>query len=147
MTRPALAVACLLATLAGASPALADPAERTAPVAVRVIVAHAIREPGRIDPACKDLEKQISSLGFGSLHMVRKEILMLRMGQRGAMPLPSGSELRIVPLSIIRERLNMRVEVPGAVNTRLQMHSGRPVIVGGPRHEGGHLIVQIVPEY
>jgi hypothetical protein len=33
------------------------------------------------------------------------------------------------------------------VNTRLQMTSGSPVIVGGPKHRGGNLILQIIPEY
>jgi hypothetical protein len=140
---PFAAAATLL--VLGASPASAEPREQ--PIAVRVMVAHARVEQGRVDPECESLQKQLAPLNFGSLHAVQLRTFRLHMGQRGAIALPTGAELRIVPLSIIRKRLNLRVEVPGTVNTRLQMSSGKPVIVGGPRHEGGHLIVQIIPEY
>jgi hypothetical protein len=134
------------AALLGARLAAADP-PTAQPVSVRIIVAHAASAPGSVDPECEELKAQLAPITFGSLHVVQKRQFSLAMGERGALPLPTGTELRIVPLSIIRERLNLRVEVPGAVNTRLQMQRGRPVILGGPRHAGGHLIVQIVPEY
>ena len=137
---PIAAAATLL--ILGAAPASAEPREQ--PVAVRVMVAHAVVEPGRVDPECESLQKQLAPLKFGSLRAVQVRTFRLHMGQRGAIMLPTGTELRIVPLSIIRKRLNLRVEVPGTVNTRLQMSSGRPIIVGGPRYEGGHLIVQII---
>ncbi len=93
------------------------------------------------------LKKRLGPIRVGSLRKVGNWAFHLRMGQAGALALPTGAQLRIVPLSIIRERLHLRVQLPGVVNTRLQMTSGRPVIVGGPRHKGGNLIVQIIPEY
>jgi hypothetical protein len=142
---PGLALAFLI--LAWASPASADPPEEARRVAVRVLVAHAAQGEGKVDPECESLRKQLGPMRFGSLHAVATRHFMLRMGENGAIALPTGADLRIVPLAIIRKRLNLRVEVPGVVNTRLQMTSGRPVIVGGPRHKGGHLIIQIIPEY
>ena len=133
--------------LSSASSALAEPAAKTNSIAVRVLVARGGMEPGGIDKDCKELVSQLGPLRFQSLKLVQKRTIYLQMGQRGAVQLPTGGDLRIVPLSIIRERLHMRVEMPGVVNTRLRMQSSRPVIVGGPRHQGGHLIVQIIPEY
>jgi hypothetical protein len=127
--------------------ASADRPEEVRLVAVQVLIAHAAQEGEGVDPRCEELRKQLGPMRFKSLRVVQERRFRLRMGEHGGLALPSGTDLRIVPLSIIRKRLNLRLEVPGVVNTRLQMTSGRPVIVGGPRHRGGHLIVQIVPEY
>ena len=142
---PALAIAALL--VAWNSLASADEPKAVQRVVVSVLIAHAAPGEGGVDPRCESLRKQLGPMKFGSLHTVAERQFKLRMGERGTMVLPTGADLRIVPLAIIRERLNLRVQVPGVVNTRLQMTSGRPVIVGGPRHKGGHLIVQIIPEY
>jgi hypothetical protein len=142
---PALAIA--FALMAWTSAAAADPPKEAQRVSVSVLVAHGTPGKGKVDAKCESLRKQLGPMQFGSLHTVTERRLKLRMGEQGAVVLPTGADLRIVPLSIIRQRLNLRVEVPGVVNTRLQMTSGRPVIVGGPRHKGGHLVVQIIPEY
>jgi hypothetical protein len=114
---------------------------------VRVLIALAVAEGAEVEPRCKELRKRLGPMHVGSLRALHEEIFRLRMGEQGALTLPTGANLRIVPLAIIRQRLNLRVQVPGIVNTRLQTTSGRAVIVGGPRYQGGHLIVQIIPEY
>ncbi len=140
MAAPALVVGLLL---------IAAQTVRAEPQMVRVyvLIAHADRSGDHVDPDCESLKKRLGPIRVGSLHKVGNWAFHLRMGQAGALELPTGAQLRIVPLSIIRERLHLRVQLPGLVNTRLQMTSGRPVIVGGPRHKGGNLIVQIIPEY
>ena len=143
---PGSLVAAALVALA-AEPAMAEPPQARPQVAVRVLVAHALKEGSLVDPRCEQLRKRLGPMRFGSLRAVQERQFLLHMGENGAVTLPTGARLKIVPLSIVRKRLNVRVEVPGVVNTRLQMTSGRPVIVGGPRHDGGHLIVQITPEY
>ncbi len=139
-------VAAALVALA-AAPAMAEPPKTKPQVTVRVLIAHAMKEGSQTDPRCEQLRKRLGPMRFGSLRAVQERQFLLHMGENGAMVLPTGARLRVVPLSIVRKRLNVRVEVPGVVNTRLQMTSGRPVIVGGPRHSGGHLIVEITPEY
>jgi hypothetical protein len=141
------AVAVASVPLIWGAAASADRPEEISRVAVQVLIAHAAQEGDGIDPRCEELRKQLGPMRFSSLRVVQERRFRLRMGEDGALALPTGAALRIVPLSIIRKRLNLRLEVPGVVNTRLQMTSGRPVIVGGPRHRGGHLIVQIIPTY
>ncbi len=116
-------------------------------VHVQVFVAHAALVGNEIDPECMDLKRRLGPMKVGSLHKVGDRAFHLKFGQPGAMVLPTGGKLRIVPLSIIRKRLHLRVQMNGVVSTRLQMTSGSPIIVGGPKHKGGNLIVQIVPEY
>ncbi len=116
-------------------------------VHVRVFVAHAALSGNEIDPECMDLKRRLGPMKVGSLRKVSNRAFHLKFGQSGAMVLPTGGKLRVVPLSIIRERLHLRVQMSGVVSTRLQMTSGSPIIVGGPKHKGGNLIVQIVPEY
>ena len=116
-------------------------------VHVKVFVAHAAMVGNEVDPECVDLKRRLGPMKVGSLHKVSDRAFHLKFGQSGAMVLPTGGKLRVVPLSIIRKRLHLRVHMPGVVSTRLQMTSGSPVIVGGPKHKDGNLIVQIVPEY
>ena len=125
-------------------PVQADEPDR---VHVQIFVAHAMLTGNEVDPDCRDLKRRLGPMKVGSLHTVSRRAFHLKFGESGAMVLPTGGKLRVVPLSIIRERLHLRVQMPGVVNTRLQMTSGSPVIVGGPKHKGGNLIVQIVPEY
>ncbi len=143
---PGSLVAAALVALASA-PAIAEPPKAKPQVAVRVLIAHAMKEGSVVDPQCEQLRKRLGPMRFGSLRAIQERRFLLHMGENGALVLPTGARLKVVPLSIVRQRLNLRVEVPGVVNTRLQMTNGRPVIVGGPRHSGGHLIVQITPEY
>jgi hypothetical protein len=116
-------------------------------VHIQVFIAHASPSGNEVDPECSRLKKRLGPMKVGSLHKVGNQAFDLRFGEAGDMSLPTGAKLRIVPLSIIRERLHLRVQVPGMVNTRLEMTSGSPVIVGGPKHRGGNLILQIIPEY
>ena len=60
---------------------------------------------------------------------------------------PQGQEVRLLPISIVNRELHMQVEMPGRVNTRMRMTSGRGVILGGVRHDDGYLIVHLQPVF
>jgi hypothetical protein len=125
----------------------AKPPAKAQQVGVHILVALAAQEGAEVDTGCKELRKRLGPMHVGSLRTVQKRKLVLRVGQHGALALPTGDNLKILPITIIGQQLNLRVQVRGLVNTRLQTTSGRPLIVRGPRHKGGHLILQIVPEY
>jgi hypothetical protein len=41
----------------------------------------------------------------------------------------------------------MQVQMPGVVNTRLRIQSGRSLILAGQRHSDGYLIIEIRPTF
>ena len=131
--------------------ALAQAQERAVPapqvVSVRVMVVHASQEKGTIDPECRDLPRQLGPLKFGALRLIQQRRLRLDMGQRGSVALPGGREVRMLPVSIVKRRLFMNLEVPGQVNGQFSLRPGRPLVLGGQRHQGGHLIVYIEPDF
>ena len=73
----------------------------------------------------------------------------LRLGREesGRLLLPEGREVRFLPISVLHRKLHMQVEMPGILNTRMRMTSGRGVILGGVEHGAGYLIVYMVPNF
>lgn len=136
--------------LSHVGPAIAQGPETgpdTAPVRLHVMVVHALREKGTIDPECRDLPRRLGPLQFGGLHLIQQRHLRLHLGQRAAVSLPDGREVRMLPLSIVKKRLFMNLEMPGQVNGQLRLRRGHPIVLGGQRHRNGHLIVYIEPDF
>jgi hypothetical protein len=124
-----------------------DPGDAV-PISVEVQVAFASnqREEGHIDPACADLQDRLP-MRFSTLEMLTRERLKLTFGEVGRMRLPTGRQMDLVPISVVRNHLHVHFQMQGLVNTRLQMRSGVPVIVGGESHEGGQIIVMLTPRF
>lgn len=122
-------------------------AQKTQRIAVRVRVVHAGDQSGPIDPALEDLKGHLGPFKFGSLRMLERRNLKLRFGERGEVALPTGSPLRIQPISIHGRQLHMHVELPPEMNGRLRKKSGERLILGGQRYENGQLIIEIVPDF
>ncbi len=117
------------------------------PVTLRVMVVHAGKQPGPIDKECADLPRHLGPMKFGTLRLIQQRRLRLRLGESGSVPLPTGPPIRMLPVSIHNRYLHMYVEMPGKVNGRIQLRRGQPMVLGGLRHDNGHLIVYIEPEF
>ncbi len=139
-------VAALALGWAGIAPAQVAGSAAPAVVSVRVMVVHASQQ-GTIDPECRDLPRQLGPLKFSGLQLIQQRRLQLSMGERAAVALPGGREVRMLPVSIVKRRLFMNLEVPGQVNGQFSLRPGRPLVLGGQRHQGGHLIVYIEPDF
>ena len=147
LARPAawIAVAGLAALCA--APAFAQAPASGRPVQLRVSVVHAAERAGEIDPQLRDLPRALGPMKFGTLRLINQRQLSLGVGQRGHVTLPDRREVTMTPMSVEPRQVEMRVQIPGQVNSQLNMSPGRPVVVGGPRHEDGHVIVYIEPEF
>lgn len=137
----------LLAVALVAGAAYADPV--TDPVTIDVQVAHASNtiKPARVDPDCRQLQRQLP-MRFNHLTTQQKKKLDLKMGQAGTIQLPSGRPVRFIPISIVEDRLHMHLGIRGLVETRLQLQNGKAVIVGGEKDaSGGRIIVLVRPSF
>ena len=150
MPREASVAAFLLVALAVALPetARAEDPMGAVPVSVEVQVAFASNQSaeGQIDPACAELQSRLP-MPFSTLQMLTRERLKLTFGEVGRMRLPSGRQMELVPISVVRNHLHVHFQMEGLVNTRLQMRSGVPVIVGGESYEGGQIILMLTPRF
>jgi hypothetical protein len=123
------------------------PPAATQAVYLRVRVIHADEAKGGIDKECADVPKTLGPMQFGTLRLIREKRLKLVFGQEGRVVLPEGREVKMLPVSILHRQLYMHLEMPGSMNGQLRVRPGKPIVLGGPAHEGGHLIVHIEPEF
>ena len=142
-------VAVLALGIPGSQIARADSKDRASDrtVLVRALVVHAEKKPGQVDWICEKLRKKLEPMNFGTLRVMQRRQFKLRFGESGRLTLPGGREVRFLPISVVRHQLHMQVEMPGPVNTRMRMMSGRGVILGGVEHGDGYLIVHMVPNF
>jgi hypothetical protein len=138
---PGLGLLGLLFALAGASHA-----QDASEVELDVRVIYATQEKGVIDPDCRDLQKRLP-MTFGSCQIVQSERFRLEPGDPAQFELPTGRPVRMLPVSVIGPHLHLQFEMSGVMNTRLQLVSGTPVIVGGERHDRGQLILELTPNF
>lgn len=142
---PILFVAAALATSAQAEPESTSAALST-PVAFEVNVCLASQPEGEVDPECSALQNQLP-VRFGTLKVQKRHKVSVTFGEPGGIELPTGSTVEFRPISIVDNQLHMQLEMPGVVNTRLRLQSGRSVILAGQRHEGGYLVIEIRPTF
>ncbi len=138
----ACAASFLFAGVASAQRATPD----IPPITFKISLARALPQEGGIAPECIELARRLP-MRFGSITGCAPTVFRVPFGEHAELALPTGSNIRVLPVTVLRDHLHMQFELPGVVNTRLQMRHGRPVIIGGIPYEGGLLIIQVVPEF
>ncbi len=139
-------LACAASFLFAGAASAQQAAPDIPPVTFKISLAHALPQEGGISPDCVELSRRLP-MRFGSITRCAPTVFRVPFGEQAELALPTGSSIRVLPVTVLRDHLHMQVELPGVVNTRLQMRHGRPVILGGLPHEGGLLIIQVVPEF
>jgi hypothetical protein len=134
----------LLGLLCALAPEARAQDARTVELELRVV--YAMKEKGVVDPDCVDLQKRLP-MPFGSLQTVQSESFLLAPGDAARFELPTGRPVSLLPISVIGRYLHVQFQMTGIMNTRLQLVSGAPVIVGGERHGVGQLILELTPTF
>jgi hypothetical protein len=154
---PMLLVAAALATGAQAEPETVQAIVPSEPVAFEVNVCLASTPEGEVDPECRSIQSQLP-VRFGTLKVQKRHKVSVTFGEPGGIELPTGSTVEFRPISIVESpsvgnrlsriyELHMQVEMPGMVNTRLRIQSGRSLILAGQRHSDGYLVIEIKPTF
>lgn len=116
-------------------------------VQLRVMVIQAFEQArGPSDPECAAVPRKLGPLHFGTLRLIHQRRVRAVMGENLRVLLPDG-EVRMMPVSVVQQRLHMYLNWPGQVNSNVRMQRGKPLILGGPRHGDGHLLVYIEPDF
>jgi len=118
-----------------------------AQVQVRLRVIHASNAGSNVDPALRDLHKELGSLfSFTSYHLMRDETLNLSLNQTASISAHEGRiilEATLVGLHRNVAEIRLRVVREGTeiLNTQVRLFPGRTILVGGPRHRRGGVVI------
>jgi hypothetical protein len=119
----------------------------SAQVQVRLRAIHASDAASGVDPSLKDLHKELGSLfSFTSYRLMREETLNLSLNQPASISSREGRiilETTLVGLhrGVAEVRIKVTREGSEILNTQVRLFPGRTVLVGGPKHTRGGVVI------
>jgi hypothetical protein len=119
-----------------------------AQVAARVRIIEASNKGGTVDPSLKDVHGQLGSLfNFTSYRLLKDETVSIYLRQPVMVPVHPGRSLEMTLLSQPRDAVEMRLRIrrdnTETLNTQVRLSPGRTILIGGPRHGDGVLILAL----
>ncbi|MGZ9163472.1 MAG: hypothetical protein ACXW4J_10670 [Candidatus Deferrimicrobiaceae bacterium] len=129
----------------------AVPSEAADTVAVDVGAVYASNDGTSIDPALGTIRGKLQSMfNYTSYRMLDRKRRSLAVGETGEFELPGGRTMRatLLPAQGDKVRLSIRLSdgPRNLLTTTLGLRRGGMVLVGGPSHQAGVLILLISAE-
>ncbi|MDP2973106.1 MAG: hypothetical protein Q8P64_28430 [Deltaproteobacteria bacterium] len=126
----------------------AFPPMAPAQVQTRLRVIEASNVGSVIDPSLKELHGQLGSLfRYTSYRLLRDERLNLSPNQPASVPVHEGRSIEITQVGLQANLVELRVTIKrgGAdlLNTQVRLSPGRTVLIGGPKHGEGVVILAL----
>jgi hypothetical protein len=142
--RLALAVVAVLA--AGA--VRAEEAATTDLVPLEVTVLQLSDQPGEADPRVERFDRLLrGAIPYQSLTMIDSHRREVPLNGLWTIALPNARSLQLRPLDVDREQGTLlSLDVEESVQGDFRVRRGQPLIVGGPRHGDGKLVVVVDAE-
>ena len=142
---PGLSFLLLLLLLA------AIPAEAADTVAVDVGAVYASNEGNTIDPALGTIQGKLRSMfNYTSYRMLDRKRRTLSVGESGEFELPDRRSMQATPLSARGDKVRLSIRISegtrNLLTTTIGLRRGGMVLVGGPSHQAGVLILIISAE-
>jgi hypothetical protein len=130
---------------------LPSTAEAADKVGVKVHVVHATKAHSKVDPKVKKLAKHYRRLGYTGFRLLDSEQVQLAPKSKKTVSIIGGREMTITVLSRGPKRARLRVQVQGKrgklVDTTVSIRRNGMMIVAGPRHKNGILVLPIWARY
>jgi hypothetical protein len=139
-------VVSLAAFLVGGQP---SPVVAQGPVALRVQVIYAANQPGGVDARLGGLVGELQrTFRYSTYQLLEAPQGSAALDQSWRVSLPDNRALEITPTAIQGDQYSLRVHVVAAsgrplVKTAVRLRRGATVLVGGPKHQQGVLIIAI----
>lgn len=120
----------------------------TAQVQTRIRVIEASSVGSNIDPSLRDLHGQLGSLfRYTSYRLLRDERVQISPKQPAFVPIHGGRSIEITQVGIRANMAEVRVKIKRdeseILNTQVQLYPGKTVLIGGPRHGEGVVILAL----
>ncbi|GAB4362857.1 MAG: hypothetical protein Kow00128_03040 [Deltaproteobacteria bacterium] len=141
----------LLLLLLAAFPAGSVGAPGGGAVTVDLGVVLASQEGTTMDPALSSIQSKLRSMfTYSSYRMLDRQRRDLSVGQTGEFPLPGNRSMRVTPSPPRGKKIRLAVEIReggrNLLSTTLGLSRGGMVLVGGPSHQNGVLILILSAE-
>ncbi len=118
-----------------------------APVKLTVQVIHASNNGAAVDPALAKIKAQLSSLKFSNYQLLETHPLSTKVGAKHAVALPGGRTMDLYPYGISGGSLEVLVTITDGtkriLDTTVRLPNNGTIVVGGPSHGDGVLIVAL----
>ncbi len=115
---------------------------------VKVTVAEISDAKGKIDKRAKRLDLNLrKKFKYNSLKVIKERRLTLGIDEVGSVKLPGGRMFRVRPLNLGDRGLLMAVGWEGEVMMDMRAPNNHLLVIGGPTHGDGQLVVSIEPQY
>ena len=119
---------------------------------VKVEVIKADRNSKVVDPQLKDLVKELSPvLKYSGFSLLKKSEISLKSGEKGEVILSSGRllELRFLGFEDKKAKLTVKILEKGreTFRTTLLLINKGSILIGGPPHEDGVLLLRITGQF
>ena len=129
----------------------AVPSEAADPVSVDVGSVYASNEGTSIDPALGTIRGKLRSMfNYTSYRMLDRKRRSLAVGETGEFELPGRRTMRATPLPAQGDKVRLSIQISDGprmlLTTTLGLRRGGMVLVGGPSHQAGVLILIISAE-
>ncbi len=117
------------------------------PVKLTVQVIQASNQGATVDPALAKIRAQLSSLKFSSYRLLETHPLSTKVGAKHAVALPGGRTMDLYPYGISGGSLEVLVTITDSakriLDTTVRLPNNGTIVVGGPSHGDGVLIVAL----
>jgi hypothetical protein len=112
---------------------------------------YASNEGTSIDPALGTIREKLHSMfNYTSYRMLDRKRRTLPVGEAGEFELPGRRTMRATPLPSRGDKVRLSIQISDGprklLNTTLGLRRGGVVLVGGPTHQAGVLILIISAE-
>jgi hypothetical protein len=120
-------------------------------VSVEVGSVYASNEGSSVDPVLGNIRGKLQAMfNYGSYRLLDRKRRTLAVGETGEFELPGRRTMRVTPVPAQGDKVRLSVHITeGAKNlltTTLGLSRGGMVLVGGPSHQAGVLILIISAE-
>ena len=115
---------------------------------VKVTVAEISNAEGKIDKRAKRLDRNLrKQFKYKSLRVIKERRLKLALDEVGSVKLPNGRMFRVRPLDLGDRGLLMAVGWEGEMMMDMRAPNHHMLVIGGPAHGAGQLVISLEPEY
>lgn len=117
-------------------------------IGVRVILAS--HQGTAMDARLQDIQKNLDTLNYSSYQLLQERSFLLAQGQSGQLLLAGNKELQVKLLQEQGGTAEIAVDIlqggKGIFKTTAKLKKGGTLLIGGPKHEEGVLILAIAAQ-
>lgn len=123
----------------------------TGKVRLEMTVIYAHNEDNQVDPALRDVMRQLKNFRFTGYRMLENHPTSLAVGQSTSFAVPGGRKISMDLVDRNDTQAKVRIRMfngsEKVLDTTVSIHRDRSFMIGGPSYEKGKLILPVTVNY